>query len=170
MPIEIKHRDTGVVLHTVNAETLRGANLGGAYLTGANLGGADLYGANLGGADLYGANLIRAYLYGANLNGANLRGANLSEANLNGANLYGANLRGATMGEDKLNRLLARATRSDGFEFFLFALQDGSPKIKAGCRWMTLAEYRAHVAEQYPDTDKARETLDILNYFEARAR
>jgi hypothetical protein len=110
MPIEIRHRDTGVVLHTVNAETLRGA-----YLTWA---------------DLY----------------------------------------GATMGEDKLSHLLARATRLVGFEFFLFALQAGLPKIKAGCRWMGLAEYRAHVSKEYSDTDKARETLDILNFFEARAR
>ena len=190
MPIEIRHRDTGAVLHTVNADTLRGADLSrtdltgadlteadlrGAYLTKTDLTGAYLDGADLRGAYLSGANLSEAYLDGADLSGANLRGANLRGANLygaelRGANLYGANLNEAIINEDKLSHLLARATRSDGFEFFLFALQGGSPKIKASCRWMTLAEYRAHVAEQYPDTDKARETLDILNYFEARAR
>jgi hypothetical protein len=63
---------------------------------------------------------------------------------------------------------LACATRViDGHDFFLFALQDGPPKIKAGCRWMTIENYRAHVAANYPDTDKARETLNILNYCEA---
>jgi|688.fasta_scaffold747850_2 hypothetical protein len=157
--IEIRHRDTGVVLHTVNAETLRGADLDGANLRGANLIGAYLSGADLTGADLSGANLYEA----------NLNGANLTRADLTGANLYRANLYGATMGADKLSCLLARATRLVGFEFFLFALQAGLPKIKAGCRWMTLADYRAHVAKEYPDTEKARETLAILNYFEDRA-
>jgi hypothetical protein len=155
MPTEIKHRLTGAVLHTVEADRLRGANLARAYLAGAYLRGADLSGANLRGADL---------------RGANLSGANLSEANLYGADLSGANLNGATIDADKLSRLLARAMRvSDGHEFFLFALQDGPAKIKAGCRWLTIAEYRAHVAANYPDTDKAkaRETLNILNYFEA---
>ena len=160
MPIEIRRRDTGVVLHTVNADTLRGANLSGADLRGANLRGA-----NLSGADLRGANLR-----GANLDGADLSGANLTRAYLNGAYLTGANLTGATIDTDKLDRLLARATRLDGHEFFLFALQEGSPKIKAGCRWMTIVEYRDHVAKHYPDTDRARETLDILNFFEARAQ
>ena len=113
--IEIKHRDTGAVLATVET------------------------------------------LVGADLRGANLREANLSGADLSGAIIYA----------DKLDRLLARATRLDGHEFFLFALQGGSTKIKAGCRWMSVADYRAHVAEEYPDTDKARETLRILDYFDA---
>ena len=150
MPIEIKHRNTGAVLHTVDADTLRGADLSGASLRGAILTWADLS--------------------RANLRGANLGGANLGGAYLDGANLRGANLRGATIEADRLHRLLARATRLHGFEFFLFALQEGLPKIKAGCRWMTISEYRDHVAKEYPDTDKAQETLDILNFFEARAQ
>ena len=129
MPIEIKHRDTGAVLRTVDADTLSKADL----------------------------------------READLRGADLTMANLTRADLYGADLRGATIGDDKLDRLLARATRLDGHEFFLFALQDGSTKIKAGCRWVTISEYCAHVAKKYPDTDKARETLRILNFFEATA-
>lgn len=149
MPIEIKHRYTGAVLHTVDADTLNGA---------------DLYGANLRWADL-----TRADLRGANLGGADLREANLSEADLRWADLRGAYLNGATIGGDKLSRLLARATRLDGHEFFLIALQEGSPKIKAGCRWMTIVEYRDHVARMYPDTNQARETLRILDYFQATA-
>lgn len=150
MPIEIKHRDTGAILRTVDADTLYGSYLSRADLSGANLREADLRG---------------AYLYGASL-----RGSYLSRADLRGAYLTEADLYGATIGDDKLDRLLARATRLDGHEFFLFALQKGSPKIMAGCRWMTIAEYRDHVERMYPDTDKATETLDILNFFEARAR
>ena len=78
MTIEIRHRDTGAVLRTVNAETLRGIDLAGADLSGANLRGA-----NLSGADLSGANLS-----GANLSGANLSWADLSGANLSGAKQY----------------------------------------------------------------------------------
>ena len=149
MPIEIKHRYTDAVLRTVHAVSLRGANLNWANLCEANLNGAYLYGARL---------------YGAHLNGADLTGANLI-----GADLRKVILSGATIGPDKLSHLLARATRLDGYEFFLFALQDGSTKIKAGCHWMTIAEYRDHVAKHYPDTDKAKETLRILDFFQATA-
>lgn len=173
--IEIKHRDTGAVLATV--ETLVGADLHRANLRGADLSEADLRRAdlrranlreaNLRGADLCRANLSEADLSRANLRGANLRGADLYSANLSEANLSEAYLSGATIYADKLDRLLARATRLNGHEFFLFALQEGSPKIKAGCRWMSVADYRAHVAKEYPDTDKACETLRILDYFDA---
>jgi hypothetical protein len=40
--IEIKHRYTGAVLHTVNAGSLSGADLSGADLSGANLSSANL--------------------------------------------------------------------------------------------------------------------------------
>ena len=150
MPIEIRRRDTGAVLHTVDADTL----------IRADLRRADLSGADLTGTNLCGASLCGAYLTGADLSGADLSVADLTRADLRGATIYA----------DKLDRLLARATRLDGEEFFLFALQEGSPKIKAGCRWMTIVEYRDHVATEYPNTEKARETLDILNFFEARAR
>jgi hypothetical protein len=80
MTIEIKHRSTTAVIHTLDADTLIGANLHGANLHGANLTGANLHGANLHGADLYGADLYGADLYGANLTGANLTGANLRGA------------------------------------------------------------------------------------------
>ena len=63
--IEIKHRETGVVLHTVRADTLIGVILRGASLSGASLSDADLRGADLRGADLH---------------VASLRGVNLSDA------------------------------------------------------------------------------------------
>ena len=148
---------------------LRGADLYGANLRGADLRGADLYGADLRGADLYGADLRGADLGGADLRGADLYGANLRGANLGGADLYGADLRGADLGEgEKIERLVARLDRSDGYQFIAFALEGGGVKIKAGCRWMTPADYREHVADEYPGTDKAAETLAIITFIETR--
>jgi hypothetical protein len=94
--IEIKNKD-GAVLRTVDADTLRWANLREANLRGANLLGADLCGANLRGADLRWANLSGADLSGANLSGADLSGADLHWANLSGADLSGADLRWADL-------------------------------------------------------------------------
>ena len=144
-----------------NSADLGGADLGGANLGGAYLRGADLYGANLGGADLGGANLGGAYLGGADLGGADLGGANLG-----GANLGGANLRG-----DKIARIFARVQReNDPYLFMGVELEAGGYKIAAGCRWFTDAEFRAHVASEYPDTPKAEETLAILDFIAARAK
>jgi hypothetical protein len=92
-------------------------------------------------------------------NGGTLRGAYLSRANL----------RDAKYEEDTLATLIAAAERMDGYTFHLFRLTDGSHKIMAGCRWLTIPEYRAHVAAEYPGTVNARETLDILEFFERRA-
>jgi hypothetical protein len=142
---------------------LYGANLSGANLSGANLSGANLSGANLSEADLYGANLS-----GANLSGANLSGANLSRANLSGANLSRANLSGANLYGEKIERLFASAQRTDGHVFYAFEMQAGGVKIKAGCRWYSPAEFRAHVAREYPGTDKAKETGRILDLIEGR--
>ncbi|MCA6230049.1 MAG: pentapeptide repeat-containing protein [Phenylobacterium sp.] len=145
-----------------NGGTLSGANLRGANLRGADLRGADLSGANLGGADLSGADLRRA-----NLRGANLRGADLRGADLRGADLSGANLSGAKYVDDTIAAYVTAADRRD-YEFLLFHIADGSHKVMAGCRWFTIPDYRAHVAAEYPGTAKARETLDILDYFERR--
>ena len=150
-----------------NGGTLRGADLRGADLRGADLRGADLRGADLRGADLRGADLRGADLRGANLRGANHRGADLWGADLRGADLRGANLRGAKYGGDTLAAYVTSADRRD-YEFRLFHIADGSHKVMAGCRWMTISDYRAHVAAEYPDTDKARQTLAILDYFEKR--
>jgi hypothetical protein len=134
-----------------------GADLSGAYLIGADLSGADLSGADLSRADLSGADLSRA-----NLSGADLSGADLSRANLSGADLSGADLSG-----EKVKRLLASVQRiSDGYTFLMFEMEEDPPKIVAGCRLLTVADYAAHVANEYPDTDRARETLRILDYFD----
>ena len=92
----------------------------------------------------------------------------------NGADLTGAYLGGGDGGAylrgDKLSRLLACATRSDGYEFFAFEIESGGFKIRAGCRWFSLSEYRAHIKAEYPDTDKATETTAILDFLAKRAK
>ena len=114
--------------------------------------------------NLSGANLSRA-----NLSGANLSRANLSGANLSGANLSRANLSGATIHGEPVTRCFARVPRDDGYTFLAMQLETGGVKIAAGCRWFTVAEFRAHVADEYPGTDKAVETLWILSSIEQRA-
>ena len=148
---------------------LRGADLSLANLTGADLSGADLRGADLRGAYLTGADMRVANLIGANLTEADLHGVDLTQASLRGAHLRGADFSEAKIHNDTLASLITRAGRSDGYEFIAFRLADGSVKIMAGCRWLTPDEYRAHVATEYPDTAKARETLDIIDFIERRA-
>ena len=182
--MKILHRDTGAVLFEDDAPTMREtveaavkgganlgrANLGRANLDGANLVGAYLDGAYLGRANLDGANLGRANLDGAYLDGAYLGRAYLGRANLVGANLAGANLAGADLGRAYLGSLFiaARATRSDGYEFFLWSSILGGEVIRAGCRTFSLAEFRDHVAKRYPGTPKASETSAILDYLESQ--
>ena len=153
---------------------LDGANLDGANLVGANLVGARLVGARLVGANLDGANLVGARLDGANLDGANLVGARLDGANLDGANLVGARLDGArldgaNLDGAKIKSVLAIVTRIHGGYVFHAFDTDQGVRIVAGCRNFSPAEYRDHVACEYPGTKKAAETLAIIAYVEARA-
>ena len=175
MKFEVKNRWSGEVQFTAEIECDENASnsikLGLAVQWGvkggANLGGAYLSGANLRGAYLSGADLSGAYLRDANLRGAYLRGAYLRGADLGGAYLSGANLSGAYLSDDvKATSIIASAVRfEDQYQFFLWRTECGHV-ITAGCRQMTIAEYRRHVAEDYADTPKAKETLRILDYFE----
>jgi hypothetical protein len=101
---------------------------------------------------------------------ADLRDADLSGAVLRGAVLRDAVLRDADLSGAKITRILASANRGDGYTFYAFELEAGGVKIKAGCRWFTVSEFRAHILAKYPDTDKATETGDILDFIEARCR
>ena len=101
---------------------------------------------------------------GIGLTDADLRGADLRGADLTGAVLTDA----AVLTEVTIACLLARATRLDGYEFRLFALDSGTHLIIAGCRRLTVEQYRAHVAAEYPGSAKASETFDILDFFAAR--
>ncbi len=66
--ITIKHKVTGDVLHSVNADALFSADLRGADLSEADLSEADLSGANLRGADLSGTILRGAIGNGREIN------------------------------------------------------------------------------------------------------
>jgi len=175
--MEIKHRYTGAVLWTGKVEapqdTSQSRLLGLAVLVALKA-KADLSGAYLSGANLSGAHLRDAYLSGANLSGANLSGANLSGAYLRDADLSGAYLRDADLSGAYLRdadfgglKLIARASRAD-YEFFMWSSALGGHIIRAGCRTFTLIEFRRHVAAEYPGSDKAEETLAILDYLELR--
>jgi hypothetical protein len=90
--IQIAHRTTGALLHTVEATTLTGVNLRGAALSGADLQHASMRGANLQRVDLHladlgGADLRESDLRAGNLRGADLRGADLRDTQLRGADL-----------------------------------------------------------------------------------
>ena len=114
---------------------------------------ANLYGANLRGANLYGANLIDADLCRANLAGANLAGANLYCANLICADLGGL-------------LVVARATRSDGHEYFCWTSVLGGLVIRAGCRtWLSFEEAREHCRTETDEKYRA-EALRIIDYLE----
>ena len=127
------------------------------------LNGADLTGADLPGADLSWADLTRA-----DLSWADLTRADLTRANLTGADLTGARLTGAKILDDTVISLVARTTRSDGHEFFLFKTLGGEI-LRAGCQTRSLASYWRHVNVDYPAGDRRiKETSDILTFFAKR--
>lgn len=147
--MEIKDRN-GRVLLVLARENLHGVDLSGANLSEANLRESDLSLANLRGAHLYRANLYKTYLYGADLSGAdlsrahlyaaNLSDADLSETNLNGTSISGVNLSGA--------KGILTIGPVDSWIMYLVKHKSGH-MIKAGCRWFTLAEARAHWNDKY---------------------
>ena len=143
-------------------ECLLAAIKAGADLQGANLQGADLRAANLRAANLDGADLQGANLQGADLRAANLQGADLHGAYLDGADLQGAYLQGVTK---SLNGPARRATRADGYEFFLW-LTDAGWRVKAGCRFFDMDEAWRHWEGTRGGTALGDESLDILTMFE----
>jgi hypothetical protein len=133
---------------------LSDACLIGADLSRANLREADLSEANLRGANLSGADLSDACLIGADLSRANLREADLSEAELSGANLSGA------------KGILRVGPSIDGYEFFAVR-RDGVVWIKAGCRWFSATNARAHWSRPRDRADIQAERIRFLDFLEA---
>ena len=137
------------------------ANLARAYLAGANLACANLARANLARANLARANLACAYLARADLAGADLGGANLADANLAGANLAGADLAGADLGggiklvgQHPIVAISPIGSRSDSTLFFL---TNAGIKVRAGCFFGSLEEFRAAVAAKHGSGIHGRE-------------
>lgn len=154
---QIKNRFTGDVQFTAQIDCDDGA------LTGVKIGLAVKWTIK-SGADLSRASLFGASLFGASLSRANLSGADLSRASLSGADLFGAKI-----GPHTIARKVAQICRDDGYEFIGFALDDGGLLIRAGCQTRLIGDYRQHVADAYPGTLKAIETLAILDFIQARA-
>ncbi len=115
-----------------------------------------------------------ARLVGASLDGASLDGASLVGASLDGARLDRASLVGARLGLFTIKSCIARATRSDGYEFICW-LTDKGVVIKAGCQTKEGTDaYRAHIKANYANRHNGEaltaETLAILDFFDARTK
>jgi hypothetical protein len=149
---------------------MRGANMRGANMQGADMRGAFMRGADMRGAFMRGANMRGAFMRGADMRGADMRGAFLQGAFLQGADMQRADMRGADMRGAKIGTgqtvidILRRATRSDGYEFFLWHCEEDF-YITAGCRFFTIAESRTHWKKTRGGTLLGHETMDILRFF-----
>jgi uncharacterized protein YjbI with pentapeptide repeats len=97
LPPHVRENGSALLLRTVTAPDLRGADL-----SCADLRGADLVAAHLEEANLVSANLSAATLYTARANRANFWNANLTKANLSYAFLTLANLSAAVLNEADL--------------------------------------------------------------------
>jgi uncharacterized protein YjbI with pentapeptide repeats len=83
--IEIKHRETGEVIETLDGNTLVGADLRDRCLDGADFRGADLSGANLESSDLNQADFSGATMHNTRIFRVAMNDADLSTADLTGA-------------------------------------------------------------------------------------
>jgi hypothetical protein len=131
---------------------------------------ADMRGANMRGADMQGANMRGANMQGANMRDADMRDADMRDADMQGADMRGADMQGADMQGAKIGNgqvvisLLRRATRSDGYEFFLWHCKEGF-YVQAGCRFFSYIESRQHWDGKRVGEDLGDETQDILDMF-----
>ena len=165
MKYEIKNCWTKQVQYTAEIECDEAADWGvklGLAVKVALKGNANMGGANLRGAYLRGADLRDADLGRADLSHADLRGADLRDADLGGADLSDADLGGLI--------LLARATRSDGYEYFAWSSILGGMVITAGCQtW--IGEDAIEQARWHCQTVTSRryrsEALRIVDFVEA---
>jgi hypothetical protein len=99
------------------------------------------------------------------LEGKGGKRANMQGANMQGANMRGADMRGAKIGgAETVISLLRRATRSDGYEFFLWHCKEGF-YVQAGCRFFSYIESRRHWDEKRVGENLGDETQDILDMF-----
>lgn len=89
MTVQIKDK-AGTVLHTLDTDTLYGAELQGLSLAGADFRGKRLPHANFEGTDLTGADFEDANIGNANLKTATITNANFVRTNYKGADFTDA--------------------------------------------------------------------------------
>ena len=81
---------------------------------------------------------------------------------------------GARLDGAKIKAVIARTTRSDGYEFIAWRTTEGGITITAGCRTMPGTDaYREHVksySRRKNGTALAAETLAILDFIDVRAK
>ena len=87
--------------------------------------------------------------------------ANLARANLDGAYLAGAILDGAYLASQYI---VDGGQRRDGYRFVGW-VKDGVLMIRAGCRNMSVADYRDHNSKR-DDANIRDETTSILDHIE----
>lgn len=173
MPIQIRHRDSSLVVCTCDASTLRHQDFARNYLCFADFANRDVQGADFSGADLAhavfnGANLEGAIFNGANLYHAEFAGAHLEGAHLAGVNLDQAHFRGARIGQHVLTRLVTHLYTRRGYAAIAFATEAGAVIVRAGCFTGTLAEARAYTSRTSDAQDD--ENRAICDFIETRAR
>ena len=118
-------------------------------------------------ANLDGANLDGANLDGATISHANLDGANLYGANLYGANLDGANLDGAKLWNKRPVLFLGQCGNRNGITIAYFFEDASEPRIKCGCFWGTLTEFRAKIHKTHDGTFFEQEYNVLADHIEA---
>ena len=153
--IVIKHRYTDAILFEYQPTDEQQA--GGMAMRSA------LEAAVSGGANLRGAYLRDAHLRGANLRGANLRGANLGGANLGDASLRGANL----IGDRPVFTVGPIGSRCDHFTSYL---TDKGIYLRAGCFFVSVAEFTEKLRSQHGENSHAQEYMAALQLIQSHAR
>jgi uncharacterized protein YjbI with pentapeptide repeats len=99
----------------------------------------------VGNTDCVRARLVCTYLDGLDFNGADLNGADLRFSSLYNSKFYGTDLCGANFIHAKGITLA-----QDGY-YTMMLVHGDVPMIKAGCRWLTIAEADAHWGEGNED-------------------
>ena len=97
--VEIKHRQTQAVIHTVGADTLRGC-----VIKGKELRYADLRNADLSGCRIEGCSLSEANLHSANLTCARFIDCVLQRADLSNSILVSADFSDCVLGRQPFSK------------------------------------------------------------------
>jgi hypothetical protein len=84
-----------------------------------------------------------------------------------GADLSGANLSGAHLARADL---IVGGHRSDGYAFMLHKELDGAVKLKAGCRYFSIKDAKAHWLKTRKGTQLGKESTALIVGLVAQAK